>query len=335
MISIGRRQLVLLAATVSSLALAASVGAAGPALPVAANGHPVSVLATGVPTPTAFAFADSTIFAGSGPAQPGGGPGGLFVLAGGRATKLRNSPRFVFGLVWHSGSLYVSTGRTIVALRGWNGRSFAAQRTIYASRQHAFPGFNGLAFGPDGRLYAGLALNEDLYDHSKDPFALSQAVVSMTATGKDLRIVASGLRQPFQLRFPKGSPYPYVTVLGQDYGPDPNPPDEIVVAKSGQNYGFPTCTWHDPTVCTGFDQPLILLPAHASPMGISSIGATLYVALYTGIANSGPEVVTIPVAGGAPTPLLTGFGAHLIALGIHAGIIYVGDVSGTIYRVAA
>ena len=119
----------------------------------------------------------------------------------------------------------------------------------------------------------------------------------MTAQGTDLRFVTHGLRQPFQLHFPSGSPYPYVTDLGQDQGPPKSiPRDEIIVAKPGQNYGFPTCTWqHDqPKMCRPFNKPLIFLPPHASPMGISSISKTLYVALYTGIGSSGPEVVKIP-----------------------------------------
>ena len=40
----------------------------------------------------------------------------------------------------------------------------------------------------------------------------------MTAAGKDVQIVARGLRQPFQLHFPSGSRDPYVSDLGQDEG---------------------------------------------------------------------------------------------------------------------
>jgi len=64
-------------AAVTSLALVASSGAAGPPLPTAANGNAVEVVATGVPTPTAFAFTGSTVFAASGPDESTGGPGGL------------------------------------------------------------------------------------------------------------------------------------------------------------------------------------------------------------------------------------------------------------------
>ncbi|MBS1888262.1 MAG: hypothetical protein JSU06_13850 [Actinobacteria bacterium] len=318
---------------IASAFVVATSGAAGPPLPKATNGKTVEVVGTGVPTPTAFAFTGSTVFAGSGPNEQSGGPGGLFTLAGGTATKVPNTPPIVFGLAWKSNKLYVSTGPTIVALSGWNGAAFSAEKTIYASKKKGFPGFNGLAFGPDGRLYAGLALNPK-YDHSEDPFKPSQAVVSMTAAGKKFKVVAKGLRQPFQLAFPQGSKYPYVTVLGQDKGKAPN--DEIVVAKPGQDYGFPTCTWILPKQkkqCEGFDEPAIYLPPHASPMGIGSIGKTLYVSLFGG-TGKGPEVVEMSERG-QPQPFLTGFAAPVIALGVNAGSIYVGDLTGSIYKVAA
>lgn len=313
------------------LALASCANAAaGPPPPVAAAGQTVEVVAKGVPTPTAFAFDGETVFAGSGPAN-GTGAGGLFVLSGGEAKLLSKSPKFVFGLAERAGTLYVSTGPTIIALSGWNGTAFSSSKTIYKSKKKGFPGFNGLAFAPNGRLYAGLALDEK-YDHTKDPFPISQGVVSMTAAGKGLKVVARGLRQPFQLNFPSGSSNPYVTVLGQDEGKAPR--DQIVVAKSGSNFGFPGCVWltEKAKACKKFDKPKIFLPPHASPMGISSIGSTLYVALFGG-TDKHPEVVTIPTSGGKATPFLTGFAAPVVGLNINQGTLYVGDLTGTVYRV--
>lgn len=308
-------------------------GASAAATPVASTGAAVQLVVSGVPTPTSFAWSDEKMFVGDGPAVPSGDPGGLYAVAGGVATKVTGSPDFVYGLAWHYGALYVSTGPTIERMRGWNGTGFDHVTTIWKSKSARFAGFNGLAFGPDGRLYAGLALKEPAYDHAKDPYPLSQAVVSMTASGKDLRIIARGIRQPFQLTFPAGARWPFVSDLGQDAGTIP--PDEIVVAKPGTNYGFPSCTWLVLSACKGFDHPRILLPAHASPMGIASAGKTLYVALYSGIGGNGfnPEVVTIPSTGGAPTPLLTGFGVQIIALGIHHDTLYVGNLNGQVYSV--
>lgn len=317
-------------AVLVSLIFAVSGGAAGPPPPKAANGNSVEVAGTGVPTPTAFAFTGTTVFAASGPNEKGG-PGGLFTLADGKATKVPKTPPVIFGLAWYEDQLYVSTGPTIVAYSGWNGTGFTGSKTIYANKAKGFPGFNGLAFAPNGRLYAGLALNPK-YDSAKDPFPLSQAVVSMTAEGKSLKVVSRGLRQPFQLVFPQGSAHPYVTELAQDKGKAPR--DQIVVAKSGLNFGFPTCTWVNAQDCKGYDRPKIFLPPHSSPMGIGAIGKTLYVALFNG-TGKGPEVVTIPTKGGKPKPFLTRFVAPVVGLGIDRSDVYVGDLTGTIYKVAA
>jgi glucose/arabinose dehydrogenase len=325
------RRTTLGAALAAILLLPAIAQAQGPPPPTSTNGKPVQTIASGVTTPTAFAFAGSTVFAGSGPAEQGSAPTGLFTLANGKATQVPNTPPVVFGLAWHKSKLYVSTGPSIVAFSGWDGTKFASSKTISAPKK-PFRGFNGLAFGPNGKLYAGVALDEK-FDHKADHSPHAQAVVSMTAAGKHLRTVAKGLRQPFQLTFVGSGRNPYVSVLSQDKGKIPL--DAIVVAKRGQDYGFPTCKLGKPKTCKGFAKPKILLPKHASPMGIGAIGRTLYVSLFGGLGDGKPVVVHIPAGGGKPKPLLQGFVAPVVALGVHAGTIYVGDLTGTIYAVRA
>jgi glucose/arabinose dehydrogenase len=322
-------------AVAGSLAVAASPAAAQqgpPPLPTAANGATVERLATGVSTPTSFAFKGDTVFAGSGPAEKGKAPTGLFTVANGKATKVPGTPKFVFGLAWHNGRLFVSAGDRIVSYRGWNGKRFAGHRTLRRANKE-LPGFNGLAFGPNGRLYVGVSLNQK-FDHSKNPARYANTVLSMRATGRDLKVVARGLRQPFQLTFPKGERNPFVTDLGQD-GTKRIPLDQIVVAKRGSNFGFPACVRFTQSQCSRFDKPLVFLPQHASPMGIGSIGDTLYVSLFGGLEKEKPAVVSIPVAGGQPTPFITGFVAPIVGLSTHAGFVYVGDLTGSVYRVAA
>ena len=327
-----RRWSAVAAALAAACVIPAAASAQAPPPPTATNGHPVTTVATGVTTPTAFAFAGTTVFAGSGPAESGNGPTGLFTLAGGTATKVPGTPEIVFGLAWHKDRLYVSTGPKIIAFRGWDGTKFASSKTIAAPRK-PFAGFNGLAFAPDGRLYAGVSFSSEKYDHRRDPSRFAQSVVSMTAAGKHLRVVARGLRQPFQLTFAGKRSHPFVTVLSQDKGTIPK--DAIVLARSHQDYGFPSCLWGRPKTCTGFAKPAFLLPKHASPMGIGAIGGTLYVSLFGGLGDGKPVVVTMPAAGGSPKPFLEGFVAPVIALGIHAGTVYVGDLTGTIYSVSA
>ena len=328
-----RRLAVSIAFAVTGLLAVSAPALAGqaPPLPTAANGATVERVATGVTVPTSFAFVGDTIFAGSGPSEGRGNPPtGLFTLANGTATKVPGTPKFVYGLAYRNGRLFVSTGNRILSYRGWNGTRFAGHRVVRRANSK-LPGFNGLAFGPDGRLYTGASLNPR-FEHSRNPAQYANTVLSMRATGADLKVVARGLRQPFQLAFPEGATSPYVTDLGQDETRR-IPLDQVVVAEQGSNFGFPTCVRFTASSCSRFDDPLVTLPRHASPMGIGAIGQTLYVALFSGLQREKPVVVSFPVAGGTPTPFLSGFAAPVVGLTTNAGYVYVGDLTGSVYRV--
>ncbi|MBV9918990.1 MAG: hypothetical protein JO153_21000, partial [Solirubrobacterales bacterium] len=242
------------------VALAASAGLAAtataatpPPLPTSTNGHPVQLVASGLATPTSFAFGAGQVFAGDGGAENGPPNGGVFVLKGGAATKLAGSPAFVAGLAWRNGTLYVSGGSPasgglrfqLLAWSGWNGTTFTKQKAIYTAPKK-FQGFNGLAFGADGRLYVGADVgltNNNDHGPAKTPYVYD--MLSFKPNGKDLKVFATGIRQPWQMAFPKGSNSPFVSDLGQDSGAT-NPPDFLLRVRRGQNYGFPQCNWTKP-----------------------------------------------------------------------------------------
>jgi glucose/arabinose dehydrogenase len=307
--------------------------ARAPPAPRAANGAKVQTVARGVPTPTQFAFADGTVFAAAAGAEDGSAPGGVFVLADGRARRVPGSPRSAFGIAWHQDALFVASGPRIVALRGWDGARFAGKETIYTGPR-GFPGFNGIAIGPDGLIYAGVTMTAKGDARKVDaPFA--QSIVTLTTAGEDARVHARGLRQPWMIAFAGGQKLPYATALGQENLGRRQPPDYVIKPRPGDDYGFPACNWSRPPACRRFAKPIALLPAHSSPMGLGAIGDRLYLALFTGTGR-GPEVVSIPLKGGGrTTPLLTRFAAPVVALGTHDGYVYAGDVTGAVYRVKA
>jgi glucose/arabinose dehydrogenase len=285
----------------------------------------VQRLAGGLRVSTAFAFGDGQTFVASGGSADGLQPGGVFVIGGGRARQLNGMPRSDFGLAWRDGTLYVSTWKGIQANSDWNGRQFAAQRTIYRVPRR-FTGFNGLAFAPDGRLWTGVMTGND---HGPSDTPYMRAVISMTTDGRDVRVVARGIRQPWQIAFPSGSGSPFVSDLSQDSGAT-NPPDFVLRVAPGQNYGFPSCNWMDPSACAGDHRPFRTFAAHTNPMGLAVIGSRLYIAEYGGERPA--EVVSMPVSGGQVTPVLTGFSAQIVGLGAHGGWLYVGETNGEIYR---
>ena len=336
MLKLHRKSIVSAVVAAGCLVPAASALAdGGPPPPVAANGNPVRMEGTGVPTPTAFAFGMKTVFVGSGPAEGGNAPTGLFTVGGGGpATKVPGTPEVVFGLAWHEHELYVSDGPEILAFAGWNGTSFSSSRVV-SSPGGDFPGFNGIAFGRDGMLYAGVAL-DPAYDDNANPAKFANDVLRISPTTGHATVFSTGLRQPFQMTFVDGNRHPYVTALSED-STDIVPKDAIVVARKGANFGFPTCEWGFVHSCDGFAKPLVTLHQHTSPMGIGAIGRQLYVSMFGGLNGTYSTfgVWSMPASGGKFAPFLTGFAAPTIGLGTHNGRVYVGDLTGTIYSVRA
>jgi glucose/arabinose dehydrogenase len=319
------------AALATSLLVPAAAGAQGPPPPTAANGGTVKTLAQGINTPTEFAFYKRNLFVGAYGPEEGTG-GGVLRIRHGKAKRFKNSPKAVSGIAWHKRKLYVASKRRIVVMSRWNGHRFLRTRTLYRGPA-GFSSFTGLKFGPDGRLYSGVGLN-DQTDQKVDngPFARSVVSLRPNRNNPDIKVVAKGLRQPWQLTFVKGNPNPFVSVLADER--NPTPPDWVVNAKPGQDYGYPTCTQAVKQDCHGFAKPVALFDDHASPMGINPIGQTLYVALFGGLGQ-GPVVISMNTHGAQVKTFLSGYVAPVLAVGTRKGFVYTGDLTGAIYRVKA
>jgi len=331
--------------TFGTSAIAADASAGPPPPPTSTNGHKVQLVASGLKTPTSFAFGGGSVFEGDGGNAPDSAPpnGGVNVLKNGAGVPIPGSPQFVAGLAWHKNALYVSgasltaTGASFVLEKwtGWNGSTFKTQKTIYTAPKK-FDGFNGIAFGANGRLYVGVDVGlTDGNDHgpaSTSPHVYE--VLSFTANGKHLKVVARGMRQPWQMAFAPGSNSPYVTDLGQDKG-SKNPPDFVLHVKAGQNYGFPKCNQVKAKPCKGFAKPFRTFKPHTDLMGIALKGSNLYLTSFAGVKGKGPggEVFSLSLKGGKLKPLIKGFVAPTVGLGLNGKYVYVGELTGQVFRV--
>jgi glucose/arabinose dehydrogenase len=304
-------------------------------------------VAAGLHTPTSFAFGGGNVFEGDGGAGGSNGPptgGGVYVLKAGKGTLIPGSPQFVAGVAWHNGALYVSggsfTGPTTTVWQiqkwsGWNGTTFRNQTAIYTA-PNGFAGFNGIAFGANGRLYVGVDVGlTDGNDHgpaTTSPFVYD--ILSIHPNGTGLKVVATGIRQPWQFAFPRGSSSPLVSALGQDKGAK-NPPDFLLRVKQGDNYGFPSCNWTVAKRCKGFAKPFQKFGPHTDLMGVGIIGQRLYVTSFLGAKGAGPggEVFSLPLSGGPLKPVVKGFVAPVVGLGVRGGSLWVGELTGQVFRV--
>jgi hypothetical protein len=343
----GGRAAALIAATVVATAAIAVVasGAAAQGSPTATNGAPVQPVAVGLQTPTSFAFGDGAVFEGDGGSQPWSDPpsGGVFLLHGGQATLLSGSPPYVAGLAWYQGALYISGGNPsapgnglwqLLRWSGWNGTAFTERKAIYTAPAK-FDGFNGLAFGPDGRLYVGVDTG---YTNGNDHGPATGSshrydILSISPSGKRLKVFARGMRQPWQLAFPPGSAFPLVSDLGQDKAAA-NPPDFVLKVHPGDDFGFPECNWTAASSCQAFTKPLRQFAPHTDIMGMVVIGSRLYMTSYLGLGANGPggEVLSMGLNGGKLKLLVNGFAAPLVGLGEHDGWLYIGEVNGQVFR---
>ena len=159
-------------------------------------------------------------------------------------------------------------------------------------------------------------------------------ILSIKPNGKGLKVFATGIRQPWQLAFPTGSSSPFVSDLGQDKGAN-NPPDFVLRVKQGDNYGFPHCNWIVPSKCGGYTKPFQRFGPHTDIMGLAIIGKRLYMTSFLGSTGKGPggEVLSMPLSGGTAKPIVKGFVAPTVGLGVRGSSLYVGELTGQVFRV--
>ena len=188
-------------AAATALVGASAATAGGPPPPTSHNGNKPHLVASGLGTPTAFAFGGAAVFESDAGTQAADTPlsnspitrskrtaavpGGVYLLSHGTAKRLSGSPPVSFGIVWHNGTLYVSALNKLLAWSGWNGKKFTKQRVFYTAPKN-FPGFNGLGFGANGRLYVGVDVGET-NDHAPATAPFQYDFVSFGTSGASRR----------------------------------------------------------------------------------------------------------------------------------------------------
>jgi hypothetical protein len=90
-----------------------------------------------------------------------------------------------------------------------------------------------------------------------------------------------------------------------------------------------------PADCQGFTQPFRSFAPHVDLMGIAVHAGTLYMTSFLGRGGKGPggKVFTLGLSSHVLEPLLTGFVAPTVGLGLHHGYVYVGELTGQVFRV--
>jgi hypothetical protein len=87
--------------------------------------------------------------------------------------------------------------------------------------------------------------------------------------------------------------------------------------------------------CAGFTKPFQQFGPHTDIMGMAIIGKRLYMTSFFGATGKGPggEVLSMPLSGGTAKPVVKGFVAPTVGLGVHGNSLYVGELTGQVFKV--
>jgi glucose/arabinose dehydrogenase len=256
------------------LVLIALVGALLPAAGAAREtrirvprGFHVSVWARGLVNPTALAWGpDGRLYA----TENGGTVVALRQLR--RPRVVANGFSTPLGLAWAGRTLFVSaTGR--IERMQLSGSRIVHRRPIVSALPYGLHQQDNIVVG-NGRIFFG---NGSTCDVCRERDRRSGAVLTARFDGSDVRVFATGMRNPYGLAFQPRTHRLYVSVNGQDKlgtPRDPEPAEMVVVARRGHFYGWPRC-WPNARRlrlsgrCRGVTPPAAYLEPHSSADGIA------------------------------------------------------------------
>lgn len=182
------------------------------------------------------------------------------------------------GLAWGDEGLFVNEeGQLSLLIDADGDHVYDEKRVIlggFPGEQYAFHQNNGLTFGPDGRLYIG---SGSTTDHRPETHPLAARILSINPDGSDLKVYATGVRNPFGLIPAPGGGF-FAVDNGSsgcidtptqidDCSSKIDVPEEVNFILEGKDYGFPTY-FGMPPADSGTMPPLVAFPQHSAPTGI-------------------------------------------------------------------
>lgn len=290
------------------------------------HGYRAHVFASGLDHPTALAFGpDGRLYVSENVGLV------VSVRRGSRRPRPFASKLVVpLGLLWRGRTLYVSESGKVEALGLRHGRRSIVSGLPYKQHQQ-----DTIVAGPDGRLYLGSGSTCDVCIE-RDP--RSAAILSFRADGSDLRVVATGLRNPYGLVFAGRTLY--ATTNGRDDLGKAEPAEAVLRIRPGADFGWPGC-WPGFALrrligaCSGVSQPIAYLEPHSSADGIASWRGDLFVAEWGQYLSHARGRRVVRIRHGRVTRFATGFD-HPLALAVDpSGNLLVADWGrGVIYEIA-
>jgi putative membrane-bound dehydrogenase-like protein len=262
---------------------------------------------------------------------------------------------FPLGVAVHEpgAEVYVSYQGAITVLKDTDGDNRAdAERPLVGDLPFELHQNDNLEFGPDGWLYIGVG---STCDACEDPDPRSASILRFNVETGESEVVATGMRNPFDIAFHPETGHLFATDNGRDDLGMEAPFEELNHIVPGGDYGYPNC-WNeqDQPGCENTIPPISAFESHSSANGLdiyegeefpSEFRGNAFVSIFgswlkPGVQTGIQRVVLLPrgetytaeagwfirfPTGVMPLPLL--FGPD--------GAMYVGDyVNDAIYRIS-
>lgn len=177
--------------------------------------------------------------------------------------------RTPLGIAIHPGTndIYLSSTGQITLLRDENGDNVAEiQETFVSNIPYGLHQNDNLKFGPDGWLYMGIGSTCDACTEADN---WSATLMRFNVDTGENEIVATGLRNPYDLAFHPVTGDLFATDNGRDDLGLDKPFEELNLINFGSNYGWPNC-WNrgEGTGCAGTETAVAFFEAHSSANGL-------------------------------------------------------------------
>ncbi|MBI3244515.1 MAG: PQQ-dependent sugar dehydrogenase [Chloroflexi bacterium] len=196
------------------------------------------------------------------------------------------------GLAWSEAGLYVTEIDKLVLLKDTNGDGVADESQVivdgFPGEEYAFHQSNGLTFGPDGRLYIGVGSTTD---HRPETHPLAARILSVNPDGSDLKVYATGLRNPFGIIPAPGGGFFAIdngssgcidtATQVDDCSNKIDVPEELNYIVEGKDYGFPNY-FGIPPQDSGTQPPVVTFVDHSAPAGIDFYAGDAFPTKYKG-----------------------------------------------------